>query len=82
MSVAIRLARGGELSTDGETLGTTRGVLEVVYVPFDALAAGTTSGDVLTWNGTAWESAAPSGGGGGLTFNEAAALAAFVGDFA
>lgn len=33
------------------------------------LSAAGTSGNVLTSNGTIWTSAPPSGGGGGLTFN-------------
>lgn len=70
-----------KLKADGATFEVISGTLYIKSITFDMLPAGTTAGDVLTWNGTTWESAAPSGGGGGLTFNEAAALAAFVGDF-
>lgn len=71
-----------KLAADGATFEIISGALYIKSLSFDVLPAGTTAGDVMTWNGTTWESAAPSGGGGGLTFDQAAAMAAFIGDFA
>lgn len=71
-----------KIACDGDTFESQRGALFLKSITFSQLPAGTTPGDVMTWNGSAWESSPAGGGGGGLTFDQAAAMAAFIGDFA
>jgi len=73
-----------QLTFDNSSIGFVyAGILGVIALdPSVITGTGASAGDVLTWDGSVWAPAAPSGGGGGLTFNEAASLAAFAGGFA
>lgn len=57
----------GILSADGDTLVFTEGLARVGSIaPSQVKQGGASSGDVLTWDGSAWGPDAPSGGGGVL----------------
>lgn len=54
---------GSTVKIDGRTIRAINGTLIVGEVPAGNIAGeGASVGDVMTWNGTAWVPAAPSGG--------------------